>query len=472
MRESKTDTASFRLIGIIKEMYLSQYNLNKKPFSISPDSRFLWLGKKYSDALASFKYGINKNKGFLLLTGDIGTGKTALINRLIKEIDLPILIATIPDPGLNIIDFFNFLAFELKIGRKFNSKREFLIFFKKFMQNAYFFDLKVLIIVDEAQRLSPELLEEIRQLSEIESNRTKLLNIFFVGHSEFNKFLMKGVNRATWQRIAVKYHIEPLTQKETALYIEHRLKIAGATREIFSPRAIEKIYNFSHGYPRMINIICDHSLLIGYSKDLKSINESVIKKCAAELNIQNYTKEKGENNLSFSPIKKIQKASKNFKLQSCRNKVLIVAVLSEQEKDFINCNLKTLFRIIKQTEHIRVEKGEEYKETPYVIYFKYNSIELLNRSLKVLNQIVNYYLKYPKLEISIEGYTDPFGNYWYNKKLTRYRAEVVKNLLIRKGVSSINIKVFGNKPENQISTKVKPAGRIIRNNSAVIEFPV
>ena len=190
MRESKTDTASFRLIGIIKEMYLSQYNLNKKPFSISPDSRFLWLGEKYSDALASFKYGINKNKGFLLLTGDIGTGKTALINRLIKEIDLPILIATIPDPGLNIIDFFNFLAFELKIGRKFNSKREFLIFFKKFMQNAYFFDLKVLIIVDEAQRLSPELLEEIRQLSEIESNRTKLLNIFFVGHSEFNKFLM------------------------------------------------------------------------------------------------------------------------------------------------------------------------------------------------------------------------------------------------------------------------------------------
>ena len=451
-------------------MYLSHYNLNKKPFSISPDSRFLWLGEKYSEALATLKYGIQANIGFLLLTGDIGTGKTALINRLIREINVPTLIATIPDPGLNIIDFFNYLAFRFNINRKFKSKGEFLIFFKKFIKNAYALDLKVLIIIDEAQRLSPELLEEIRQLSNIELDHKKLLNIFFVGQTEFNKFLIKEINKATQQRIAVKYHIEPLTQKETALYIQHRLKIAGATGEIFNPKAIKEIYNFSRGYPRMINKICSHSMLAGYSKDLKSIDDFVIRECAAELNIQNYINEKREDDLPFSNKKRIQNANKTYKFQSWKNKILTVAVLSKQEKDFIKSNFKTLFRVIAKSEFLRVGKGEEFTETPFIIYFKYNSIELLNWSLQVLSQIANYYLKYPKLEISIEGYTDSGGNYWYNKKLTRYRAEIVKTLLIREGVSPANIKVFGNKPENQISS-IKPAKRILKNYSAVIEFP-
>jgi type II secretory pathway predicted ATPase ExeA/outer membrane protein OmpA-like peptidoglycan-associated protein len=442
-----------------------------EPFSISPDSRFLWLGEKHSEALATLKYGIQANIGFLLLTGGIGTGKTALINRLIREIDIPTLVATIPDPGLNTIDFFNYLAFKFNINRKFNSKGSFLIFFRKFIKIAYALNQKVLIIIDEAQRLSTELLEEIRQLSNIELDHIKLLNIFYVGQSEFNKFLIKEINKATWQRIAVKYHIEPLTQKETAMYIRHRLKVAGATGEIFNPKAIKEIYNFSGGYPRMINIICGHSMLIGYSEELKSINEFVIRACATGLNIQNYVKEKREDNLPFLHKKRIQKANKTYKLQSWRNKILTVAVLSKPEEDFIKSNLKSLFRFIKQSEHIRVGKGEEFTETPYVIYFKYNSIELLNWSFQVLNQIVIYYLKYPKLEISIEGYTDSCGNYWYNKKLTRYRADIVKNLLIRKGVSPVNIKVFGNKPEDQISSQVKPAGRIIKNYSAVIEFP-
>jgi type II secretory pathway predicted ATPase ExeA len=441
-----------------------------EPFSTSPDSRFLWLGEKHSEALAALRYGIQANIGFLLLTGDTGTGKTALINRLIREIDIPTLVATIPDPGLNISDFLNYLAFELKINRKFNSKAEFLIFFRKFIKNADALDQKVLIIIDEAQRLSAELLEEIRQLSNIELDHIKLLNIIFVGQSEFNKFLIKEINKATWQRIAVKYHIEPLTQKETAMYIRHRLKIAGATGEIFNPKAIKEIYNFSRGYPRMINIICGHSMLTGYSKELKSINEFVIKECATELNIQNYVKEKREDNLPFSHKKRIQKANKTYKLQSWRNKVLTVAVLSKQEKDFIKSNFKTLFGVIGQSELIRVGKGEDYTETPHVIYFKHNSIELLNWKLQDLDQIANYYRKNPKIRISIEGYTDSSGNYWYNKKLTRYRAKIVKYLLIRKGVSPVNIKVFGNKPEDQISSKVKPAARI-KNYSAVIEFP-
>jgi general secretion pathway protein A len=128
--------------------------LSKIPFSISPDPNFLWLSEKYSEALATLKYGIFENKGFLVLTGNVGTGKTALINRLIREISVPVLIATIPDPGLNIADFFLFLANELGLNGRFNTKGDFLILFKNFLLQAYSSDKKVLLVIDEAQRLN------------------------------------------------------------------------------------------------------------------------------------------------------------------------------------------------------------------------------------------------------------------------------------------------------------------------------
>ena len=255
------------------------------PFSISPDSNFLWLGEKHSEALATLKYGICENKGFLVLTGNIGTGKTALINRLIREIGVPVLIATIPDPGLNITDFFNFLANEFGLNGRFNTKGDFLILFKNFLLQAYSSDKKVLLIIDEAQRLNHDLLEQIRLLSNIELESRKLINIFFVGQSEFNKTLMMDQNKATKQRISVRYHLKPLTEKETAKYIQYRLKIANATREIFQPKAIQEVYYLSRGYPRLINILCDRCLLTGYSMELQSISGSIIKECAKELQI-------------------------------------------------------------------------------------------------------------------------------------------------------------------------------------------
>jgi outer membrane protein OmpA-like peptidoglycan-associated protein len=261
-----------------------------------------------------------------------------------------------------------------------------------------------------------------------------------------------------------------LTQKETTLYIQHRLKIAGTNKEIFSPNAIKEIYNFSCGYPRMINIICNHSLLTGYSKGLKSINEFVIRECAAELSIWNYIKEKGKDKFPFSHKKITQKANKTYKLKSGRNGVIFLSVISKEEEDFIKYNLKTLCRVIKQNKPMQAGKEDKFTETPYVIYFKHNSIELLNRKLQDLDKIANYYLKYPKSKISVEGYTDSFGNYWYNKKLTRHRAEIVKNLLIKKGVSPIHIKIFSSELENLISRNVKSVGRK-KNYSTVIEFP-
>ena len=217
-------------------MYETYYSLKAKPFQITTDPKFLWLGEKHSEALATLKYGILENKGFLLLTGDVGTGKTALINRLVKMIDIAAIVATIPDPGLESMDFFNFLAVELKMNKKFNSKGAFLIDLKQFLLKASSVHKKVLLVIDEAQRLNNELLEQIRLLSNIEMDNRKLINIFFVGQSEFNGILMEDRNRAVRQRITVSYHIEPLTETETRQYIKHRLKVAGASPRNFQSR--------------------------------------------------------------------------------------------------------------------------------------------------------------------------------------------------------------------------------------------
>ena len=275
-------------------MYQSFYNLKIKPFQITTDPKFLWLGEKHKEALATLKYGILENKGFLLLTGDVGTGKTVLIHGLMKLIDISAIVATVPDPGLNTLDFFNFLSEEFEMNRRFDSKGAFLIHLKHFLYKASADDKKVLLIVDEAQRLNNDLIEQIRLLSNIEMDNRKLINIFFVGQSEFNKIINHESNKAVKQRITVSHHIDPLTESESREYIKHRLKIAGCNRELFKSNALHKIYTFSHGYPRLINIICDHALLTGYSAGKKVIDGTVIEECEKELRIPIDDKNKEE----------------------------------------------------------------------------------------------------------------------------------------------------------------------------------
>ena len=266
-------------------MYLSYYDLIIKPFQINTDPRFLWMGEKHKEALSILKYGILDSRGFLLLTGDVGTGKTTLINALIRSLGDQIVVATVPDPGLEQLEFFNYVAQVFGMKQAFQTKGSFLVSFRNFLYDAYADGKKVLLIVDEAQRLNPDLLEEIRLLSNIEKEDQKLLNIFFVGQIEFNNFLLEPRNRALRQRITLNFNIDPLSQSETRQYIEHRLLIAGSTRKIFSPDAFQEIYNFSRGYPRLINIICDHALLTGFVEENEKIKLKTIKECARELSI-------------------------------------------------------------------------------------------------------------------------------------------------------------------------------------------
>ncbi|MCD4720641.1 MAG: AAA family ATPase [Desulfobacula sp.] len=293
-------------------MYTSFYKLKIKPFQISSDPDFLWLGEKHQEALATLKYGILDNKGFLLLTGDVGTGKTTLINSLIQSLSNDIICASVSDPSLSKLDFFNYIASSFGINQEFSSKGAFLVRFRKFLLDAHKIDKKILLIIDEAQLLTQELLEEIRLLSNIEKTNTKLINIFFVGQNEFNEILNQDQNRAVRQRLTLNYNIDPLTPDETDEYIQYRLKVAGAVQSIFEPFAVQEIFMYSGGFPRRINIICDHALLSGYVKDKETISAGIIQECAKELKIPAYVRNRdinGFTNYHQKPVPDIQSQS-------------------------------------------------------------------------------------------------------------------------------------------------------------------
>ncbi len=283
-------------------MYLSHYKFNEKPFQITADPKFIWLGEKHAEALASFQYGLQDNKGILLLTGDVGTGKTALINAFLTKIDDNVIAVKIPDPGIDPLDFYNILSNEFNLNRKFITKGDFLNHLTPYLHKINRQNKIIILIIDEAQNISNELLEEIRLLSNIELADTKLINIFIVGQNELDQIVDQNRNRGLKQRISIRYHLEPLNASETHQYIRHRLRVAGSEKDIFSSKAMSDIHFFSAGFPRLINSICDLALLTGYSRGEIKINEKIIKECAQDLklsgdseNIEKRDSTKGEN---------------------------------------------------------------------------------------------------------------------------------------------------------------------------------
>lgn len=260
-------------------MYQDFYGLTKKPFQITSDPGFLWMGKKHREALSTLKYGVMDNKGFLLLTGDVGTGKTTLINRLVDDIQDKAYTAKIPDPGLSKYDFYRMVSRYFKLPIDVRTKSDFLEPFSRFLNDAHQERKSVLLLIDEAQRLKHDLMEEIRLLSNLERQDSKLLNIFFVGQNEFNSILLQPENRALMRRITITYNLESLDQAETCEYIRHRLKVAGAGYEIFSTAAMQEVYEFSNGFPRQINIICDLAMFFSSQVASRTISRKTVNQC-------------------------------------------------------------------------------------------------------------------------------------------------------------------------------------------------
>ena len=265
-------------------MYDSFYGLTEKPFSISTDPRYLWCSETHNEALANLKYGVMERNGFVVLTGDIGTGKTTLVNALLKTLSNDVLIANINHPCLETTEFLTLVAKTFDPSVMVAGQSDLLLFFSSFLKKVHNEGKIALLIVDEAHRLSAELLEEIRLLSNIEQDGTRLLNIIFTGQKELKPILSSPGCRALQQRITLYYEIQLLSQEETAKYVGHRLNVSGKKGQLFTPSALQRIYAFSCGNPRLINILCDRALLTGYVKKRRTIDADIITECVRELN--------------------------------------------------------------------------------------------------------------------------------------------------------------------------------------------
>jgi type II secretory pathway predicted ATPase ExeA/tetratricopeptide (TPR) repeat protein len=266
-------------------MYDSFYHLSEKPFQINTDPGFLWLGEKHREALANLKYGLVDHNGIVVLTGDIGTGKTTLVNALLDSLDDKVCVAKINHTRLEPNEFLSLTARTFDPGCVVADKCELLLFFNDFLNRKHADGNTVLLIVDEAHRLSVEILEEIRLLTNIEQAGKSLLSVIFVGQQELVPILLAPQCRALRQRITLFYDIQALTVEETALYVQHRLRVSGAEGPLFSPNAIAKIHAYTKGNPRMINILCDRALLTGYVKEAHLVDAAMITECAREIDL-------------------------------------------------------------------------------------------------------------------------------------------------------------------------------------------
>jgi general secretion pathway protein A len=265
-------------------MYESFYGLKENPFNVTPNPEYIYLGENHREALAQLLYGVKERKGFIVITGEVGTGKTTLIHYLLDKMNgNHTKTALLFNPKLTADDFIQYILKDLGVRIQGKTKGEYLHNLHRYLLHAYQRDERVILIVDEAQGLKPELLEEIRLLSNLETSRSKLLQIVLLGQPELDKTLSQPGFRQLRQRINLRYHLAPLSEKETKEYIGKRLRIAGAKGPIFSEKAIKQIYLKSGGIPRLINILCDNALLNGYALDQKVVDEKSVKEVAKDL---------------------------------------------------------------------------------------------------------------------------------------------------------------------------------------------
>ena len=265
-------------------MYKVFYELNEYPFNITSDPAFFFASKRHSEAFSHLIYGIEQRKGIITITGEIGTGKTTLCRTLINQLDQDIKTALILQPNFSELQLLQLIIHDLGIEGRLKNKYNLVLALNDFLLEEANLGHNVVVIIDEAQNLKPHQLEQVRLLSNMETEKEKLLQIVLVGQPELLEKLRLHSLRQINQRIAVRYHILPLDKQEVSDYIAHRLKVAGAPDKLqFTAPALEEIFVHSRGTPRLVNIICDRSLLAGFVAETFTIDDTIIKKCVAEV---------------------------------------------------------------------------------------------------------------------------------------------------------------------------------------------
>jgi general secretion pathway protein A len=265
-------------------VYLEYYGLQRPPFDITPNPRFLFHSAKHREALNHLLYGIRERKGFVQLTGEIGAGKTTLCRALLEQLDPHFSTALILNPALNADELMKAIATEFHIPVNGFDRLETIAVFNEFLLSQTERGLETVLIIDEAQNLTEELLEQVRLLSNLETDDRKLLQIVLMGQPELRDRLNNPRLRQLRQRITVRYHLAPLTRFEVGQYIRHRLKLAGANgTPTFTRPALWRIYFYSGGVPRLVNAVCDKALLAGFVGKSKRITNKMVGRAIREL---------------------------------------------------------------------------------------------------------------------------------------------------------------------------------------------
>ncbi|MEO6923338.1 MAG: AAA family ATPase [Bryocella sp.] len=289
-----SDARKTLLCRPVNKMYKTFYRLSSNPFGISPDPRFLYLMPHTREALAALEFGISARRGFIVLTGEAGTGKTTLLRRTIEFFDPNLIVSSfVFNPRLDVLDFMEFILTDFGLTPTSHTKSGMLLQLNRWLIERFRAGQTCVIVIDEAQNLSMDMLEEIRLLTNLETSSDKLLQIVLSGQPELADLLTSPQLRQLRQRIALWCRTYSLTEEQTLDYVERRLVIAGALPEeqkdpetaLFSREALIEVHRGSQGIPRLVNLICEHSLIFGYVDQLRQIPASIVRDVIQDLDL-------------------------------------------------------------------------------------------------------------------------------------------------------------------------------------------
>ncbi len=266
-------------------MYNEYFGFEELPFSIAPDPRYLYMSEQHREALAHLVYGFNSDGGFVLLTGEVGTGKTTVCRCLLEQVPAGSSIAFVLNPKLSVIELLATICDEFHIDYPENntSLKVFIDLINTYLFKAHKNSIRVVLIIDEAQNLNADVLEQLRLLTNLETTKKKLLQIILLGQPELRDMLSQPELRQLSQRIIARYHLGPLSREDVKAYVKHRLSVAGLKEELFASSTIDKLFSLTGGIPRIINLLCDRALLGTFTQGKRKVTNSILTKAANEV---------------------------------------------------------------------------------------------------------------------------------------------------------------------------------------------
>ena len=263
-------------------MYEEHFGLTEKPFSLSPDPSFLYFSKGHRLAMTMLEYGIQSRSGFTLISGEVGCGKTTLIRHLLGNLSERYTVGLVSNTHASFGELIDLVLLSFDLDYQNKTSTEKIEMFESFLLEQYSYGQNTILVIDEAQNLKPVMLEELRVLSNINADKHQLIQVILTGQPELRDTLKLPELRQFAQRISSDFHLEPLTYKELSEYIRHRVRVAGATRELFTAKAIRMVFNFSRGIPRIANSFCDMSLVYAFADGLDYVDWKTVMRVAID----------------------------------------------------------------------------------------------------------------------------------------------------------------------------------------------